>query len=332
MPGNRRADLEKIAAAAGAAKARDRSSRARSKRQPASHPDAVAPFPLPADRRRSWSTAPCSAHEAVWIGAGSPSHLAVLPPAELVRLARAVPMDAVQDPAYDSRFERRRLMRETETIWMNGEFIDWADAKVHVGTHGPALRHRRVRGDPLLRDAGRPGRLPAARAPEAARELGTAALHGPAVHGRRAPHGHARADRPQRAARVLPAAVRVLRLRRARRAHEGQPGRGRDHELAVGQLPRRRQPGGRHSRDGLLLEARRREHDPARRQGDRRLPQLDARRARGAALRLRRGDPAHGRGLRRRRLGRERLRRQGRRASGRRRSRPRSCPASRATA
>jgi len=27
-------------------------------------------------------------------------------------------------------------MRETETIWMNGEFIDWADAKVHVGVHG----------------------------------------------------------------------------------------------------------------------------------------------------------------------------------------------------
>jgi branched-chain amino acid aminotransferase len=27
-------------------------------------------------------------------------------------------------------------MRETETIWMNGEFVDWADAKVHVGTHG----------------------------------------------------------------------------------------------------------------------------------------------------------------------------------------------------
>jgi branched-chain amino acid aminotransferase len=27
-------------------------------------------------------------------------------------------------------------MRETEKIWMNGEFVDWADAKVHVGTHG----------------------------------------------------------------------------------------------------------------------------------------------------------------------------------------------------
>ena len=27
-------------------------------------------------------------------------------------------------------------MLETETIWMNGEFIDWADAKIHVGAHG----------------------------------------------------------------------------------------------------------------------------------------------------------------------------------------------------
>ena len=27
-------------------------------------------------------------------------------------------------------------MRETETIWMNGEFVDWHEAKVHVGVHG----------------------------------------------------------------------------------------------------------------------------------------------------------------------------------------------------
>src|SRR6187200_1154191 len=27
-------------------------------------------------------------------------------------------------------------MQETEKIWMNGEFVDWADAKVHVGAHG----------------------------------------------------------------------------------------------------------------------------------------------------------------------------------------------------
>jgi branched-chain amino acid aminotransferase len=27
-------------------------------------------------------------------------------------------------------------MRELDKIWMNGELIDWADAKIHVGTHG----------------------------------------------------------------------------------------------------------------------------------------------------------------------------------------------------
>lgn len=27
-------------------------------------------------------------------------------------------------------------MKATEKIWMNGEFVDWADAKIHVGAHG----------------------------------------------------------------------------------------------------------------------------------------------------------------------------------------------------
>src|SRR6188472_676067 len=27
-------------------------------------------------------------------------------------------------------------MQETEKIWINGELVDWADAKVHVGVHG----------------------------------------------------------------------------------------------------------------------------------------------------------------------------------------------------
>jgi branched-chain amino acid aminotransferase len=27
-------------------------------------------------------------------------------------------------------------VQETEKIWMNGEFVDWADAKIHVGVHG----------------------------------------------------------------------------------------------------------------------------------------------------------------------------------------------------
>jgi branched-chain amino acid aminotransferase len=28
------------------------------------------------------------------------------------------------------------VVQETEKIWMNGELVDWADAKVHVGSHG----------------------------------------------------------------------------------------------------------------------------------------------------------------------------------------------------
>src|SRR4029453_18421721 len=31
---------------------------------------------------------------------------------------------------------RRRQVRETEKIWMNGELVDWADATVYVGTPG----------------------------------------------------------------------------------------------------------------------------------------------------------------------------------------------------
>src|SRR3954452_21310086 len=27
-------------------------------------------------------------------------------------------------------------MRETDKIWMNGELVDWADARIHVGAHG----------------------------------------------------------------------------------------------------------------------------------------------------------------------------------------------------
>ncbi|MBA2383567.1 MAG: YbaK/EbsC family protein [Actinobacteria bacterium] len=100
VPGDRRADLDKIARAVGTPGARI----ARPREVEAATgfaPGSVAPFPLPRIERvlidRTLLT-----HDLVWVGAGSPSHLAALPPAELVRLARAVPMDAVHDPAYDS--------------------------------------------------------------------------------------------------------------------------------------------------------------------------------------------------------------------------------------
>src|SRR5262249_25748508 len=31
---------------------------------------------------------------------------------------------------------RRSEMQETSKIWMNGELVDWADATIHVGSHG----------------------------------------------------------------------------------------------------------------------------------------------------------------------------------------------------
>lgn len=101
VPGDRRADLGKIADAVGAGEARIARSR-EVEDATGFAPGSVAPFPLPKIETilidRTLLT-----HDLVWIGAGSPSHLAALPPAELVRLARARPMDAVHDSAYDSQ-------------------------------------------------------------------------------------------------------------------------------------------------------------------------------------------------------------------------------------
>jgi prolyl-tRNA editing enzyme YbaK/EbsC (Cys-tRNA(Pro) deacylase) len=98
VPGDRRADPDKIARAAGAAGARI-AKRAEVEQATGFAPGAVAPFPLPGvdtvllDRN-------LLGHDVVWVGAGSPTHLAALAAADLVRLARARPVDVVQDPAY----------------------------------------------------------------------------------------------------------------------------------------------------------------------------------------------------------------------------------------
>jgi len=54
-------------------------------------------------------------------------------------------------------------VEETEKIWMNGELVDWADAKVHVGVHGPALRLGRLRWGFAATTRQGPGGLPARR-------------------------------------------------------------------------------------------------------------------------------------------------------------------------
>jgi prolyl-tRNA editing enzyme YbaK/EbsC (Cys-tRNA(Pro) deacylase) len=61
----------------------------------------VAPFPLPGVEQVLIDRS-LLAHEEVWVGAGSPRHMACLRPAELARLSNARQMDAVEDRAYDS--------------------------------------------------------------------------------------------------------------------------------------------------------------------------------------------------------------------------------------
>jgi prolyl-tRNA editing enzyme YbaK/EbsC (Cys-tRNA(Pro) deacylase) len=91
VPGDRRGNPRKIAAAAGTARAK------------VAGPDrvlevtgfeagAVAPFPLP-EIERILIDPRLLRYERLWVGAGSHKHLASLPPSELVRLSRAQPAD-----------------------------------------------------------------------------------------------------------------------------------------------------------------------------------------------------------------------------------------------
>ena len=95
VPGDRRADDAKVARAAGAERARVAKA-AEVEIATGFAPGAVAPFPAPrvngvlVDRL-------LLAHEVVWIGAGSPKHIAALAPSELARVARATPADLVRE-------------------------------------------------------------------------------------------------------------------------------------------------------------------------------------------------------------------------------------------
>jgi prolyl-tRNA editing enzyme YbaK/EbsC (Cys-tRNA(Pro) deacylase) len=81
VPGDRRCDPGKVAAAVKAGSAR------------------VAKPPEVEDvlMERSFFS-----HSVVWAGAGSPSHMVGISPNELGRLSRARPMDVVADQTYDS--------------------------------------------------------------------------------------------------------------------------------------------------------------------------------------------------------------------------------------
>jgi Cys-tRNA(Pro) deacylase len=87
VPGDRRADAVKVAAAAGAGYARI----ARPEEVLAAtgfEPGAVAPFPAP-HVARVLLERELLQHDTVWAGAGSPRHMVGLASADLLRLSRA---------------------------------------------------------------------------------------------------------------------------------------------------------------------------------------------------------------------------------------------------
>ena len=89
VPGDRRADLKKVAAAAGCERVKPVGAEA-VERLTGFPPGGVSPFPLPGIETVLIEQE-LLAHEAVWVGAGSSRHMAALAPADLARLARARP-------------------------------------------------------------------------------------------------------------------------------------------------------------------------------------------------------------------------------------------------
>ena len=213
-------------------------------------------------------------------------------------------------------------MEQADLIWMNGEFVNWEDAKVHVLTHGlhygtgvfegircydteigPAVFRHQDHVDRLFKSA----------------EL----YYMPIPFDREQLRaGDAGAHRPQRLSLLLHPPDRLPRLRDDGPVPARRAGRRLDRRLGVGRLPRRGGQAQRRAGQGLVLAAdQQRLADPAR-EGQRPVPQLDPRQDRVPQGRLRGGDPPRRPRLRLRGLGREHLRRPRRRASSRRRRPP----------
>lgn len=97
VPGDRRGDTAKIAVLVGASRVRVAKA-AEVVELTGFEPGAVSPFPLPRIARVLLERT-LLAHPVVWVGGGSPRHLVCLAPGELVRLARAEPVDVARESA-----------------------------------------------------------------------------------------------------------------------------------------------------------------------------------------------------------------------------------------
>jgi prolyl-tRNA editing enzyme YbaK/EbsC (Cys-tRNA(Pro) deacylase) len=100
VPGDRRGDTEKIAQAVGASSVRVAKAHEVGDATGFA-PGAVAPFPLP-KVRVVLIDVELLRHPLVWAGAGSSRHILGIAPSELMRVARARPLDVVTDETYDS--------------------------------------------------------------------------------------------------------------------------------------------------------------------------------------------------------------------------------------
>ena len=96
VPGDRRADTARIARTVGADTA-EVASAARVRDLTGVEPGAVSPVPPPPVDHVLIDPRLLVA-DSVWIGAGSPKHVACLSPAELVRLSGAAQADIAADP------------------------------------------------------------------------------------------------------------------------------------------------------------------------------------------------------------------------------------------
>ena len=93
VPGDRRADESRIAAAAGATEVRIANA-AEVVEATGFEPGGVAPFPQRAVAR-AFLDRLLVQHQTVWVGAGTSSHMACLGPSDLLRLARGRTADLV---------------------------------------------------------------------------------------------------------------------------------------------------------------------------------------------------------------------------------------------
>ena len=219
----------------------------------------------------------------------------------------------------------------TGKVWINGQLVEWADAKIHIASHvihyGSAVFegarcYSTPKGSACFRlDAHMRRLMDSAKIYRMDPAYTQAQLEAAVLETIRANHD----------AGLLHPPARVPRLRGPGRQSVPLPHRRGHHALGVGHVPGRRRPRERRGRQGQLVVADGARLVPVACQDERQLRQRAAHQDGGHRRRLRRGHRPRQLRLRQRGVGPEHLHRPQRRAATRRRWRPRSSRASRAT-